>query len=398
MKTVTYPITAENFSDAWGYTNNKLTEMKKKNVIKGFLKLFANITFFVSSTNVVTELLFKNGESFISQLGLPIGIQAAIYLVILFIPPIATSAMITLLIWLIYNPKIQKEETGNKQIDSKELFNMSKELNAGKNSKKGIYTFLGGIIFLLKISYCGFLFGMTYLKENNIIIFESMLDRAFIFLKPYLSLIIAGTIAVTLLVYGLYMVLDALLSLLLRPFYTTSVNPLLQSACETYYYLYNPDAKEVKDKEDFILQSSLEIDRKYSSKKHKEFTEEEMSFKKTATEIQERQRLEQIELSKKLAFKSPVSNMLKITAIMLPLIFVVLPIVKTINMDTMDFYNNFGVVYITPSTSEKELEEFNTLELLQNTEENITFISSIVEFNGLTSEQNELPLNIGKID
>ena len=45
MKKIVYPITEENFSDAWKYANDKYAEFKKKRVIRLFLKVFANAAF-----------------------------------------------------------------------------------------------------------------------------------------------------------------------------------------------------------------------------------------------------------------------------------------------------------------------------------------------------------------
>ena len=199
MKKITYPITEENFSDAWNYTSQKLTEVKKKKIIRDFLKLFANITLFFSLTLLTYGVLMNFGnESIIKFLNsltilknmwsivspilyepsLYIGLKFAIYLGILIVPTAIVSGLVTLIVWIVYNPNTKKEESGNKEADSLTLYEMSKELSARADSQKGIFSGILIVAYIFEALCIGVLYGMFLLKENNVILHEVIFDIA----------------------------------------------------------------------------------------------------------------------------------------------------------------------------------------------------------------------------
>ena len=199
MKKITYPISEQNFSDAWNYTSQKLAEVKRKKLIRDFLKLFASIALLFSLT-VLTYgilLMFANDimlkfldtlpllkniwnivNSVLSRPNLNIGIQLAIYLGILVVPAVVVSGLITLIVWIIYQPNVKREETGDKEKDSLTLYEMAKELSARADSQKGIFSWILVVAYIFEILCAGVLFVMFLLKENNIVLHETMIKMA----------------------------------------------------------------------------------------------------------------------------------------------------------------------------------------------------------------------------
>ena len=386
MKKITYPITAENFSEAWNYTSQKLTEVKRKKIIRDFLKLFANIALFFSLTLLTYGVLLSTGNEFIvkfldsfpllkniwnavgsiiNQSNLNIGITLAIILGILIVPATVVSGLVTLIVWIVYNPNTKKEESGNKEADSLTLYEMSKELSARADSQKGIFSGILIVAYIFEVLCIGVLYGMFLLKENNVILHEVIFDIA-------LSLLGTASAYIQILFNALYLLLAILLivfillfsigTLLLKPFYKTKIDSNLKSALETYYYVCNPSAKENHEQEEAILKASIKIDGKYPSKK-KDYTEEDLEIQNQAKEIRDRRNSERTALSKMANYEHPVYKTIKIATAVLPLVFMIASVVSFINMNSVDLYNNFGIVYIKNNTSDAEYEELKALVL-----------------------------------
>lgn len=406
MKKITYPITAENFSEAWNYTNKKLVEIKKKGVIRDFLKVFTNITFLFSLTLLTYGVLMTFGNKFIikfldsftilktmwnmtmlSQPNLHIGLKFAIYLGILIIPSLIVSTITTLIVWFSYKPN-KKEMTGNNEEDSRELLALAKELNLRCENQKGLFSFYGLFFYFIELICIVFLYGIYFLKENDIVLFKTFVDMAMIYLKPYLFMVVWMILGISLVICLLYMIINAIHNIFLKPFYKTKVLTNLKSALEVYFYECNPLEKENKDKETSILQESRMIDRK----KQKDLTEEELEIQKKANEIREKRNAEREDFSKKIKNRTPIYKIIKTMATITPITIMIFLTIYFFNMSTMDFYNIFGIVYVTDKTTNEELE------VLKNNESNIGFISSIEEFQKLTPEQQELLLQIGQLD
>lgn len=420
MKKITYPITEENFSDAWNYTSKKLTEIKKKKLVRDFLKLFANITLFFSLTLLTYGVLMnfgnesiikfldsltilKNMWSIVSPIlyepSLHIGLKFAIYLGILIVPTAIVSGLVTLIVWIVYNPNTKKEESGNKEADSLILYEMSKELSARADSQKGIFSSILIVAYIFEVLCIGVLYGMFLLKENNVILHEVIFDIA-------LSLLGTASAYIQILFNALYLLLAILLivfillfsigTLLLKPFYKTKIDSNLKPALETYYYVCNPSAKENHEQEEAILKASIKIDGKYPSKK-KDYTEEDLEIQNQAKEIRDRRNSERTALSKMANYEHPVYKTIKIATAVLPLVFMIASVVSFINMNSVDLYNNFGVVYIKNDTSDAEYEELKAINMLKDSA-NTGFISTIEELRKLTPEQRELLLKAWQVD
>lgn len=419
MKKITYPITEENFSDAWNYTSKKLTEVKRKKIVRDFLKLFANIALLCSLTLLTYGVLMnfgsesiikfldsltilKNMWSIVSPIlyepSLHIGLKFAIYLGILIVPTAIVSGLVTLIVWIVYNPNTKKEESGNKEADSLTLYEMSKELSARADSQKGIFSSILIVAYIFEILYIGVLFVLFLLKENNIILHEVMFEMVISFFGAYpmfTQLLLNALYMLGGILFFVIITLFAVSNLFLKPFYKTKVDAGLKSALENYYYICNPSMKEKKEQEEEILKASIKIERKYPNKK-KELSEEELEIQKSANEIRERRTAERKTLSKTVNYEKPVYKILKIATSVLPLVLIIAIIINISNMSSVDLYNNFGVVYIKNDTSDAEYEVLKEIELSNS--ENVGFISSIEDFQKLTPEQRELLLKAWQVD
>lgn len=417
MKKIIYPITVVNFEEAWNYTNNKLLEIKKKRVIRDFLKVFANIAFFFSLTlltygvlmNFGSESIIKFLDSFtllknmwnmtmLNQANLHIGLKFVIYLGILIVPSLIVSGITTLIVWFSYKPN-KKEMTGNNEEDSKILYEMAKELSLRADSQKEIFSVVLIIAYIFELLYTGVLFGFFLLKENNIALHETMLKMALSYidsrpnLKIYLIESIRNyTIICLLIIFVIFVVLYLISDLFLKVFYKTKIDTNLKSASEDFYYTSNPSARENKDKEEAILEEA----RKLKSKKQKELTTEELEIKKEAIKITENRNAEKKALSKIVNYEKPIYKGIKIATSILPIVIICICVISFLNTSSIDLYNNYGVVYIKNDISDSEYEELKTMNI--SSSENVGLISSIEELQKLTPEQRELLVKAWQVD
>ena len=275
MKKIVYPITEENFSDAWKYANDKYAEFKKKRVIRLFLKVFANAAFlfalllisygalcmsldeangkFLNSVPILKDA-WKVVEPMLNQPNAGLGAQIGTSVALLYGIPVVGSVVITLLIWFIYKPKV-KEQSGDQSADAKTLWDLTKELNMRNDHQKGILSFVGIIVYLMVVFYIVFLFITQVIKELELVIFESMTDILFAVIEQYLAtdvsmyirLVSDGAIIILLVFCALYILFSLIMALLLRPCYRTKLDTTLKAECEKYYYTCNAEAKAMKD-------------------------------------------------------------------------------------------------------------------------------------------------------
>lgn len=371
MKKITYPITDENFSEAWKYANGKLSAFKKKRVIRLFLKPLANITFLLCwllvsygmltlieeemVANVLGSItIMKNAWNLLAPLvnqpGMEIGAKIGVCFGILFLVPIFVSVVTAVLVWFIYKPK-RNEETGDKQVDSKTLWDVTKELNARRDHQKGVFSLCLMPFLLAAIAYLAVLCIAYILKENNIIIFASMIDLTMAMIEPYIApyktYFVMGVEVLVAVVVGLYTIFSAVLNLLLRPFYRTRVNVTLKNACEDYYYVCNPDAKALKDEEDLIFTTNVENERARLEENRKEYTFEEEDIRRRAEQIREKAREERKTLAKKVSYRHPVFVTLEVLSYLLPVVLIYMSVNNIANMSTEAIMDRFGIVYIT---------------------------------------------------
>ena len=166
------PITDENFSTAWNYTNNKLIEIKKKKLIRKILVLVENIIFLACVTILLLSLLTRLSSTtitaYLDTLGplktcvslvnpmithpdLHIILQILIYLIFLFAPAALACGIVTLIIWFTYRPAQPNAETGDKAVDSKTLVDSIYELEIRGKKVDGISSLTFVALFIIEL-------------------------------------------------------------------------------------------------------------------------------------------------------------------------------------------------------------------------------------------------------
>ena len=126
---------------------------------ESIIKFLNSLTILKNMWSIVSPILYEPS--------LYIGLKFAIYLGILIVPTAIVSGLVTLIVWIVYNPNTKKEESGNKEADSLTLYEMSKELSARADSQKGIFSGILIVAYIFEALCIGVLYGMFLLKENN---------------------------------------------------------------------------------------------------------------------------------------------------------------------------------------------------------------------------------------
>lgn len=142
----------------------------------------------------------------------------------------------------------------------------------------------------------------------------------------------------------------------------------------------------------------MEIERKYLSDRKNKPTEEEAAIQQKAHEIRSNRNSDIKELSKKFTYKNPVFTIIKIAILILPLIFAIVTVNNITNMDTTEFYEKYGVLYISPDTTNHEIKKLSYTEILATDSIDTAFLKALEHYENLTPEQREILMNIGNME
>lgn len=345
------PITDENFNEFWDYANNKLVELKKKKLIRKILVFVTNIVFFLCanavllnalanlSSNAITAFLDTLGPlkvlldvtaPIISHPELHGLVQALIYLAFLFVPTGLASAIVTLIVWYAYPVTPPNTRTEDKAADSKTFMDALFEVQVRRNKVSGITSFALLTIFVVEILVLSLMLFLFVVEKPELLIDDSLFKSILevIMLVPSLTNL-APLLFVFL--YGLYAVLNEVLSSLLRPLYKTNMDPDIEKDAKAYYYECNPEIRSIFEEEEHILQRAIEI-------KAKRKKEEE-------------------ELLAKINYQNPIYKYIKMGITVLILIIAI--IIAGNKLKSVDFdklLNEIGIESIEGNTESTETE------------------------------------------
>lgn len=376
MKKFEGPITDENFSLAWKYIDKKIVELKKKNVVSNILKMTSNIAFlfsmlmitygglsvFEAELNIaalssvpvfrdvwilIQPIFFNTSADLIASL------PKFVLLALSF--PFVVNVLTFLIIWIAYCPA-NKEETGDKQLDSKTLLGMSKELKFRKSQERGIGSLFYGFIYMYGVAYFIMLMLLKLLATNGFMILIPFFNvvSPFTMLKAGMGDDVAAgdaryAIFIVIFIYVAYTFLNLISNLLVRFLYKTKVKTFLRNEIEEYCYIKNPLLKEEKDQENEIIRQASGIRLKQSNRET--LTEDELEILKKSSEIIEKREAE----NKNLVHTNPTFKIIRVSMYAVVLFFVLISANKVRTMDLQQMYDQLDIPSMAESIPTEEV-------------------------------------------
>ena len=376
MKKFEGPITDENFSLAWKYIDKKIVELKKKNVVSNILKITSNIAFLFSMLMItygglrvleaelkVTALssvpVFHDVWTLIQPIffntsaDLMASLPKLILLALSF--PFVINVLTFLIIWIAYRPA-NKEETGDRQLDSKTLLEMSKELKFRKSQERGIGSIFYGFLYMYGVVCFIILMFFKLMATNGFMIIIPFLNvvSPFTMLKAGMGDDVAAgyaryAIFIVIFIYVAYTFLNLILNLLVRFLYKTKVKTFLRNEIEEYCYIKNPLLKEEKDQENEIIRQASGIRLKQSNRET--LTEDEQEILKKSSDIIAKRETG----NKELAHKNPTFKIIRMSFYVLVLIWMIISVNKVRTMDLQQMYDQLDIPSMTESIPTEEV-------------------------------------------
>lgn len=297
-------ITEENFNEVWNYADAKFIELKKKKVIRIVILFIANILFFVNASAITFDALTYIPSNVMSQFldtlepikiihnmfghmihypELHIIIQIMIYWGFLQGTIFLVSGIVAGIMWLVYRPSGQINQSNDKAIDSKTLLDSFKEIAIRGKNVAGVSSMLMVMLYIFEL--IAIVVAFIIFTDKNIHLLAS--DESFTSIVDLFFNTSGGNFVgvAIIMIYGLYALLNEQMSSFLTPFYKTKLSEDIQKEARRYYYECNQTIKEQFEEEERIL--------------------------KLAQEITDRRKKEEKELLEKINYKNPVFKYVK---------------------------------------------------------------------------------------
>ena len=272
------PITDDNFSSVINYTNNKMTEIHQKKLIRKVIAPIYNIVFFAGASLVTYDLLLKIPNVYVTEylfsltffknlwtMLSPIihhpeahfAIQALIYFSYLILIPFAVCGIVYAIIRILYKPAVKMEQSENLTTDSKNVFDFIREIKIRSKKTNDIDTISLAIVFALGLMALTTHFLLNAVQSPD----QNFINQLLLFMAKLSSKGITYTSASLVFVFAwfIYIIISYWGSILLKLFYNTKLDDDIEKATESYYFEKNANAKALFDEEEEILSKAAEI-------------------------------------------------------------------------------------------------------------------------------------------